>query len=175
MIQVHVSKLGWDTIAKSHVVVLQALDSKREMPIWIGPVEADAIGRALQGQTYERPLTHDLLRIVIEGLSTQVKRIVITELRGPTYYARIVMTREDEIIAVDARPSDSTALALRARASIYVERQLFETQSHEEIEMASGEAEADEDAEEEGDEEPRASDPIQRLLDQIKPPEKPEI
>lgn len=172
MIQVHVSKLGWDTIAKSHVVVLQALDSKRELPIWIGPVEADAIGRALQGQSYERPLTHDLLRIAIEGLSAQVKRIIITELRGPTYYARIVLTRDDEIIAVDARPSDSIALALRAHAPIYIERQLFEAQSHEEIAMAGEEPEADEEDEEE--EEEAATDPVQRLLDEIKPPDKPE-
>jgi uncharacterized protein len=176
MIQVHVSKMGWDTIAKSHVVVLQALDSKRELPIWIGPAEFEAIGRGLQGLSYERPLTHDLLRIAIEGLGAQVKRIVITELRGPTYYARIILNRDDEIISVDARPSDSIALALRARAPIYIDRQLFDSQSHEEIEMAGGEPDPDADAEADAESEAESgtSDPVQRLLDQLKPPEKPE-
>jgi uncharacterized protein len=173
MIQVHVFKLGWDAIAKSPVVLLQALDTKRVLPIWIGPVEADAIDRALQGQTFERPLTHDLLRIVIDGLGAQVKRIVITELRGPTYFARIVLSRDDEIIAIDARPSDSIALALRARAPIYIERELFEAQSREEIEVSSEAGDADSD--DEGDVRPESSDPIQRLLDQIDPPDKPEL
>jgi bifunctional DNase/RNase len=114
----------------------------------------------LAGQTFERPLTHDLLRIVIEGLEARVSKIVITDLRGSTFFAKIFLSRGDEIVTIDARPSDSIALALRAEAPIFVERALFESNSRQ------IETEPDDD---EDDDETPSDDPVQRLLDEIDP------
>jgi hypothetical protein len=127
VIQVRVAKLAVDSSTQSPVVLLEGIDAKGVLPIWIGPPEANAILLQLNNQTYERPLTHDLLRIVIEGLDARVRKVVITELRGNTFFAKIYLGRGDEILAIDARPSDSIALALRTQAPIYVDPDLFES------------------------------------------------
>ncbi len=144
MIQVRVSGLAKDSVTGSPVVLLEGVDRKGVLPIWIGHSEAQAIAYNLAGQSFERPLTHDLLRIVIEGFDARVQKIVVTELRGNTFYAKIHVTRDDEILVIDARPSDSIALALRAQAPIYVGVELFESNSRE---MALRD-EDDEDADE---------------------------
>lgn len=131
MIQVRVSGLAKDSVTGSPVVLLEGVDRKGVLPIWIGHSEAQAIAYNLAGQAFERPLTHDLLRIVIEGFDGRVQKIVVTELRGNTFYAKIHVIRDDEIMVIDARPSDSIALALRAQAPIYVGVELFESSSRE--------------------------------------------
>ena len=127
MIRVQVASLAMDQTTHNPVVLLEAPDDKSAgvLPIWIGHPEATAIASQLYGQTFERPLTHDLLRIVIEGLEARVTKILITELRGNTFFAKIYIARGDEIFAIDARPSDSIALALRTHAPIYVDPELF--------------------------------------------------
>jgi hypothetical protein len=131
VIQVKVSGLAKDSVTGSPVVLLEGIDRKGVLPIWIGHSEAQAIAYNLTGQTFERPLTHDLLRIVIEGFDARVQKVIITELRGNTFYAKIHVTRNEEILVIDARPSDSIALALRAQAPIYVGVELFENNSRE--------------------------------------------
>ena len=131
MIRVQVASLAMDQTTHNPVVLLEAPEDKSAgvLPIWIGHPEATAIASQLYGQTFERPLTHDLLRIVIEGPGARVSKILITELRGNTFFAKIYIARGDAIFAIGARPSDSIALALRTHAPIYVDRELFRRSS----------------------------------------------
>ena len=108
------------------VVILREKDADRYLPIWIGPPEADAIAVRLQDVSDARPLTHDLLRNVIQEMGASVERVVVTELRDNTFFARIVMKdRSGESVMIDARPSDAIALALRADCPIYVNEEVI--------------------------------------------------
>ena len=120
MIEVRVSGLAIDDKTKSPVVILQEVDGKRILPIWIGQNEANAIALEMAGQKFQRPLTHDLLVSVIRGLRADVVKAIISELKDNTFYATVLLKRDGDMLAVDARPSDSIALALRARSPIYV-------------------------------------------------------
>ena len=121
MIKVDVAGLSLDQRTEAPVVLLYLPPEEMCLPIWIGPAEAASIALALREETFARPLTHDLLMMVIDGLGGRVERVVITDQRDGTYYARVFLGRDREVVAVDARPSDSIALALRARAPIYME------------------------------------------------------
>jgi bifunctional DNase/RNase len=163
VIQVRVANLAVDPTTHSPVVLLEGVETKGTVPIWIGHPEANAIAFQLSGQSFERPLTHDLLRIVIEGLEARVSRILITELRGNTFYAKIFLSRGNEILSIDARPSDSIALALRTSAPIFVSSELFES-SKQDIETRA-DPESDPDALENDDQ-------MKKFLDDIDPPDK---
>jgi hypothetical protein len=126
MIEVVVAQLGLDRSTNSPVVILREKDGTRVLPIWIGPAEASAIAMEMQGIHPARPMTHDLLKSVIVGLDAAVRRIVISGLKDKTYYAQIWLARGEEAVQVDARPSDSIALALRVHASIFTEDALLE-------------------------------------------------
>jgi len=121
VIKVNVAGLTLDQRTEAPVVLLYVPEEEMCVPIWIGPAEAASIALALRGENFSRPLTHDLLAMVIDGLGGSVERVVITDQREGTYYARIFLGRESEVVAVDARPSDSIALALRVEAPIYLE------------------------------------------------------
>ncbi|UCE03430.1 MAG: bifunctional nuclease family protein [Candidatus Latescibacterota bacterium] len=159
MLRVHVSGLAMDQATHNPVVLLEAREEKGVLPIWIGHPEATAIASQLAGQSFERPLTHDLLRIVIEGFEAHVKKVIITELRGNTFFAKIYLSRGDEIFAIDARPSDSIALALRTQSPMYVDRDLFRTNSREVGTSRPEEEQASED------------DPLKKYLDDLEPPD----
>lgn len=120
IIEVEVSRLIFDETAKTPVVILKEKGGNRLLPIWIGQFEANAIAFALEGVKVERPLTHDLITLILEGVGARVEKIVINELKNNTFYARIVLKMDNSILSIDARPSDSIALALRAKAPIYV-------------------------------------------------------
>jgi bifunctional DNase/RNase len=107
------------------VVLLKLEDGEEALPIWIGHAEALAIELQLKGQTFERPLTHDLLKTAIESLGGVVSRVAVTELRDNTFFARIFVQRDNDVIAIDARPSDSIALALKTDAPIFVARDVL--------------------------------------------------
>jgi bifunctional DNase/RNase len=126
MIEVVVAQLGLDRNTNSPVVILKEKDGARVLPIWIGPAEASAIAMEMQGVHPSRPMTHDLLKSVIVGLDATVRRIVISGLKDKTYFAEIWLARGETVIQVDARPSDSIALALRVHATIYTEDRLLE-------------------------------------------------
>ncbi len=103
------------------VLILREKDSDRYLPIFIGPAEADAIAVRLQDVTVARPLTHDLLRDMIEQLGGRVAYIVVTDVSNDTFFARIVLDVRGETLEVDSRPSDAIALAVRVEAPIYAE------------------------------------------------------
>lgn len=126
MIEVTVAHLGLDRTTNAPVVILREKDGTRVLPIWIGPAEASAIAMEMQGIRPPRPMTHDLLKSVILGLGAVVQRIVISSLKDKTYFAQLWLAREDHVFQLDARPSDSIALALRVSASIYTESDLLE-------------------------------------------------
>lgn len=125
IVQVYVSGIAVDHEREHPVVLLKRKENNGVLPIWIGPAEATAIYTVLAGKTFERPMTHDLLRIVVDVLGASVGRIEITGIQNDTYFARIVLSMEEEVFYIDARPSDSIALALRAEAPIYIEEELF--------------------------------------------------
>jgi bifunctional DNase/RNase len=109
------------------VVLLKDPKTERFLPIWIGIFEANAISSRIDGVEYPRPLTHDLMRTIINGLKAQVVKIVIDELQDTTYYAKIIIEKDDELVQIDARPSDSIALAVRADCPIYVSEEVMST------------------------------------------------
>ena len=126
MIKVRVQSLGLDQNTKSPVVILQEDGGERVLPIWIGPAEASAIAMELQGMKAQRPLTHDLLKQILVGLGGDLRRVVISAVKENTYFAELLIRREDHVFQVDARPSDSIALALRMRAPIFTSDQLLD-------------------------------------------------
>lgn len=103
------------------IVLLKEREGTRFLPIWIGPVEATSIAFALQGVVTPRPMTHDLLRDVLQSLSVEVDRIVVTDLRDGTFYAEIHMDQTDRAVQVSSRPSDAIALAVRTSVPIFAE------------------------------------------------------
>jgi len=126
LIEVTVAHLGLDRNTNSPVVILREKDGTRVLPIWIGPAEASAIAMELQGLKAPRPMTHDLLKQVIVGLGAAVRRVLISALKDKTYYAELWLAREDHVFQLDARPSDSIALALRTNAPIFTDPVLLE-------------------------------------------------
>ncbi len=125
MIEMTVSGLAIDERTHTPVVLLKEKDGSRMLPIWIGPSEASAIAIVLAQREFQRPLTHDLLRTVIEGLNAKVPKIAIIDLQDKTYFARVFLEREKELLSIDARPSDCIALALRTRSPIFVKEELL--------------------------------------------------
>lgn len=120
MVRMQVSKVGVDPQRRVPFVLLADDDEKRLLPIWIGPFEANAIASHLRGETFPRPLTHDLLRLLIETLGYEVTRVTVTRLDEGTFYAELTLVGQGQTLTIDARPSDAIALALRAQSEIYV-------------------------------------------------------
>jgi bifunctional DNase/RNase len=143
LVEVRVQSLGLDRLSNSPVLILQEKGGERVLPIWIGPGEASAIAMQLARMKVSRPLTHDLLVSVLAGLGGSLDRVVITGVTDSTYYAELVIHRTEGMISVDARPSDSIAVALRAEARIFAEDELLEMATVE-ISEESGEALNDE-------------------------------
>lgn len=136
MIEVRVQSLGIDQGSKSPVVILQEMNGERMLPIWIGPAEASAIAMELAGMKFSRPLTHDLAASLIRGLGGALTRVLITRVQENTYFAELVIQRGSEVFSIDARPSDSIAIALRMRARVFTSEDLLGPTT---IEMASEE------------------------------------
>ena len=129
MKEVEVASLGLDKSSNTPVVILQESGGEKLLPIWIGPGEASAIAMELAGIKFSRPLTHDLFSTVMKGLGGQLVRVLITKVVDNTYYASLVVEKDEEVFSIDARPSDSIALALRAEAPIFAEEELLELTS----------------------------------------------
>ena len=125
MIEVTVSRLGLDSSTNSYVVVLQERDGSRLLPIWIGQPEAESIVMHMHNVKRSRPLTHDLVRSLIVGMGAQLRRVQITRVEKSTYYAELHVQRGPELVQIDARPSDSIAVALRLSAPIYAAESLL--------------------------------------------------
>jgi uncharacterized protein len=107
------------------VLVLEEADGPRLLPIWIGLYEGGSIGMALAGQKFPRPLTHDLLLRMLEEMGAQVVKIAITELKDSTFYAEIHLKQAGRELIMDARPSDSLAIAVRAKCPVYIDEEVL--------------------------------------------------
>ncbi len=108
------------------VVILKEKDSDRYLPIWIGPAEADAIAVRLQEVSVARPLTHDLIRSVIDSLGASVDYVIVNELSNDTFYARIMLQVDGKNLEIDSRPSDAIALAVRAQVPIFADESVLD-------------------------------------------------
>jgi len=139
LVEVRVQSLALDRTTNSPVVILQEVDGERVLPIWIGPSEASAIAMQLADMEFSRPLTHDLLCSVLTGLGGALQKVIITKVQKSTYYAELIVRRNGEVISLDARPSDSIAVALRVDARIFADGELLEVAT---IEIAEEDASA---------------------------------
>jgi hypothetical protein len=126
MIRVSVDSIRVSLLTQHRVVVLREADSRRYLPIWIGPFEADAIAMAIQGHEPQRPLTHDLLKSTIVDMGGSVSHILVNDIHDNTFFARIVIEHYGRNVEIDARPSDAIALAVRTEVPIYVETHVLE-------------------------------------------------
>jgi bifunctional DNase/RNase len=131
VIEVRIASLAVDPRSNQPVLILRPMDEaapdQRVLPIWIGQPEATAILLALEGVELPRPLTHDLLKSVIETMGAHVERVEITRVQDGTFYAALVLRAEERRLAVDARPSDSIALAVRTGAPVFVAEDVMES------------------------------------------------
>lgn len=140
MIEVVVSRLGLDSSTQSYVVILQEKDGSRVLPIWIGESEAQSIVMQMHNIKRPRPLTHDLVKSLIVGLGGTVRRVQITRVENNTYYAELHVAHNGQLVQVDARPSDSIAIALRVEAPIFASEELLsDVQVEEQSESFGGE------------------------------------
>ena len=128
-IQMSVGGLTLDPVTKAPIVILQDRDNKLNLPIWIGLLEATAMATELEGIKMSRPMTHDLLRNLLNELGATVECVQITDLRDNTYFAAIHLRVNGELRIVDSRPSDAISLALRTKSPIYVDKRVIESSS----------------------------------------------
>jgi hypothetical protein len=126
VVEVTIDSVRVSLMSQHRIVVLKEMRSNRYLPIWIGPFEADAITIELQNVEVSRPLTHDLLRSVIDQLNARVEHVTITDLRNDTFYAQIALNVDGRALPIDSRPSDAIALAVRTRVPIYVDEDVLE-------------------------------------------------
>lgn len=126
-IEMTIKGLMIDPITNMPIVILKDKEGNRILPIWVGIFEANAIALQIENISTPRPMTHDLLKNVLGDLEANVQKIVVCELKDNTFYAMIYLTRDGEIVAVDSRPSDAIALALRTKSPIFVEESVVES------------------------------------------------
>ncbi len=126
-IEMTIKGLMIDPITNMPIVILKDKEGERVLPMWVGVFEANAIALQIENISTPRPMTHDLLRNILNEIEADVQRIVVCELRDNTFYAMIYLNRGDETMAVDARPSDAIALALRTKSPIFVEDTVVES------------------------------------------------
>lgn len=125
-IEMTIKGLVVDPITNMPIIVLRDAEGQRVLPIWVGIFEANAIALRIENITTPRPMTHDLLRNVIEDLNGVVRKIVVSDLKDNTFYALIYVEVSGQMLAIDSRPSDAIALALRADAPIFVEETVLD-------------------------------------------------
>jgi hypothetical protein len=126
-IEMMIKGLMIDPITNMPIVILKDKAGDRVLPIWVGVFEANAIALQIENISTPRPMTHDLIKNILTEIEAEVQRIVVSDLRDNTFYAMIYLDRDGETIAIDARPSDAIALALRTRAPIFVEDSVVES------------------------------------------------
>lgn len=120
MIEMKVMGIALDIRTNSPIVVLNDLENRKALPIWIGSAEASAIIRCIEGLVVQRPMTHDLIENIIEKVGYTLTKIEINNVEKETYFATLYLTKDEETIEIDARPSDAIAVAMRANAPIFV-------------------------------------------------------
>lgn len=126
LVEMSIRGLMIDPITNMPIVILKDADEQQTLPIWVGPVEANAIAIQMENISTPRPMTHDLLLRVGAALGAILERVVVADLSENTFYAQLIYARGSETVVVDARPSDALALALRARARVFVSTQVLD-------------------------------------------------
>ena len=126
-VEMKIRGLMVDPVTNMPIVVLKDVSGTAILPIWVGIYEANAIALEIEKVATPRPMTHDLIRNLLFGLETGVKKVVVSDLKEDTFYAMIWLEKDGEMISVDSRPSDALALALRTDCPIYVEEQVIRT------------------------------------------------
>lgn len=126
MVRVTIDTIRVSLVSPQRIVVLREEDGERHVPIWIGPYEAEALTLSLRGTNVQRPLTHDLIKNMIDALGATVSHIIIGDLRHEIFYSSVVLDLNGEVIEVDARPSDAINLAVRSNAAIFVDDNVLE-------------------------------------------------
>jgi hypothetical protein len=121
LIEMFIKGLMIDPVTNMPIVILRDDGNERTLPIWVGPVEANAIALQIENVTPARPMTHDLLSNVLTDLGASLQRVVISDLRDGTFFAYLELDRQGEVLFVDSRPSDALALSLRVRAPVFVD------------------------------------------------------
>ncbi len=126
MVEVHIDSIRVSLVSPQRVVLLKENEGERYLPIWIGPYEAEAIQYALHEVEAARPLTHDLLKNILQKLGARVLRVEVVDLRENVFYGNIVLEHGGRILEIDSRPSDALALAVRVHVPIYVAEHVLE-------------------------------------------------
>jgi bifunctional DNase/RNase len=126
-IEMKIRGLVMDPMTNMPIVILKDLAGTQVLPIWVGIYEANAIALEIEKVSTPRPMTHDLLKNLLMGLETDVKKVVVSELKEDTFYAVIWLEKNGELISIDSRPSDALALALRVDCPIYVEEEVLKS------------------------------------------------
>jgi hypothetical protein len=140
-IEMSIKGLMVDPVTNMPIVILRDKEGQRVLPIWVGIFEANAIALQIENVATPRPMTHDLLRNVIQDLKGTVQKIVVSDLQENTFFALIYLVVNGETVAVDARPSDAIALALRAHAPIFVEEKVIDHAKTSDLVPEKGETE----------------------------------
>ncbi len=125
-IEMTIKSLMFDPVTNLPIIILRDKDGHHLLPIWMGVFEANAIAQQIENVTNPRPTTHDLLKNVIEDLNADIKKIVVHDLKNNTFYAFLYLEVNGDVVAIDARPSDAIALALRASAPIFIDKKVIE-------------------------------------------------
>jgi uncharacterized protein len=126
-IEMKIRGLMMDPVTNMPIVILKDIDGNMVLPIWVGIYEANAIALEIEKVSTPRPMTHDLIKILLMGLETGVRKIVVNELKDDTFYALIWLEKDGKAISIDSRPSDALALALRLDCPIYVEESVLKS------------------------------------------------
>ncbi len=128
-VEMKIRGLMMDPVTNMPIVILKDLGGNSVLPIWVGVYEANAIALEIEKVSTPRPMTHDLIKSLLMGLNTALRKVVVSELKDDTFYAVIWLDRDGELISVDSRPSDALALALRLDCPIYVEEAVLKSSS----------------------------------------------
>lgn len=125
LIEMKVTGLTIDPFTSMPIIILKDLEEKAALPIWIGLIEASAIATELEKIKLSRPMTHDLLKSMLEALDVKVKEVIVSDLHDNTFYAHIILLKDGKEIDLDSRPSDAIAIALRTGAKIFVDKNVI--------------------------------------------------
>ncbi len=126
-VEMKIRGLMMDQMSNMPIVVLKDLGGDSVLPIWVGIYEANAIALEIEKVSTPRPMTHDLIKVLLMGLDASVTKVVVSELKDDTFFAQIWLERNGKLISVDSRPSDALALALRHDCPIYVDEKVLQT------------------------------------------------
>jgi bifunctional DNase/RNase len=133
--QMKVRGLMFDPYNNTFIVILRDEENNEMLPIWVGKPEASSISFALEDVTTPRPMTHDLMKAILDAVDAKVISVVISDLKENTYFAKVHLTYEDSEYSIDARPSDAIALALRTKAPIFANEEVLRKQASDELDQ----------------------------------------